>query len=64
MLYNIHTEGKINPSECKAPKNSKERYESLPNWTMQRDRGKKKEWGRLNISSRRLEIPSEHFMQK
>ena len=24
----------------------------------------KKEWGRLEISSRKLEIPSEHFMQR
>ena len=28
--------GKINPSECRVPKNSKERKESLFKWTMQR----------------------------
>ena len=31
---------------------------------MQRNRKKKKEWGRLEISSRKLEIPREHFMQR
>ena len=30
---------------------------------MQRNRGKKTEWERLAISSRKLEIPREHFMQ-
>ena len=32
--------GKIYPFECKVPKNSKERLESLPQWSMQRNRGK------------------------
>ena len=32
--------GKIHPSECRVPKNSKERKESLPQWSMQRNRGK------------------------
>ena len=32
--------GKIYPFECRVPKNSKERLESLPQWTMQRNRGK------------------------
>ena len=32
--------GKIFPSECRVPKNSKERWESLPQWSMQRNRGK------------------------
>ena len=31
--------GKI-PFECRVPKNSKERYESLPQRSMQRNRGK------------------------
>ena len=32
--------GKICPFECRVPKNSKKRYESLPQWSMQRNRGK------------------------
>ena len=31
---------------------------------MQRYRGKKIEWERLEIASRKLEIPREHFMQR
>ena len=30
----------INLFECRVPKNSKERLESLPPWSMQRNRGK------------------------
>ena len=32
--------GKIQASECRVPKNSKERQESLPQRSMQRNRGK------------------------
>ena len=32
--------GKIYPSECSVPKNSKGRQESLPKGTMQRNRGR------------------------
>jgi len=32
--------GKINPFESRVLKNSKERYESLPQGSMQRNRGK------------------------
>ena len=32
--------GKIIPFECRVPKNSKERLESLPQWSVQRNRGK------------------------
>ena len=32
--------GKIYPFECRVPKNSKERSESLPQWSMQKNRGK------------------------
>ena len=32
--------GKIKASECRVPKNSKERKESLPQGSMQRNRGK------------------------
>ena len=42
ILYSIHIKGKINPSEWRAPKNSKERYKSLSKWTMQRDREREK----------------------
>ena len=31
---------KIHPSECRVPKNSKERKETLPKGSMQRNRGK------------------------
>ena len=31
--------GKIFPFECRVPKNSKERYSSLPQWSVQRNRG-------------------------
>ena len=32
--------GKIYPFECRVPKKSKKRWESLPLWSMQRNRGK------------------------
>ena len=32
--------GKIYPFECRVPKNNKERYESLPQLSMQKNRGK------------------------
>ena len=32
--------GKIHPCECRVPKNSKERWEILPQWSVQRNRGK------------------------
>ena len=32
--------GNINPFECRVPQNSKERKESLPQRSMQRNRGK------------------------
>jgi len=32
--------GKIHPSECRVPTNSKESQESCPKWSMQRNRGK------------------------
>ena len=45
--------GKIYPSECSVPKNSKGRQESLPKGTMQRNRKKMINWERLEISSRK-----------
>ena len=56
--------GKIFPSECRVPKNGKERLKkpcSAINAKKQRERT---EWERLEISSRKLEIPHEHFMQR
>ena len=32
--------GKIYPTEYRVPKNSKERWEALLQWTMQRNKGK------------------------
>ena len=32
--------GELNPFECRVPKNTKERYESPPQRSMQRNRGK------------------------
>ena len=32
--------GKIELTECRVPKNSKKRIENLPQWSMQRNRGK------------------------
>ena len=55
--------GKIYPSEFRVPKNSRERQESLPQGSMQRNREKQYK-GRLETSSRKLEIPREHFMQR
>ena len=55
-------EKEIYPFECRVPKNSEERQESLPQWSVQRNR-KTVEWERLEISSKKLEIPREHFMQ-
>ena len=54
---------KIYPFECRDPKNSKEREESLPQRSMQRDRGKQQN-EKDEISLRKLEIPREHFMQR
>ena len=36
----IRRKGKLYPFECRVPKNSKERKESLPQRSMQRNRGK------------------------
>ena len=47
-----------------AIKNRKERKESLLQISVEINRGKKIEWERLEISSRKLEIPREHFIQR
>ena len=61
---------KIYSSECKVPKNSKERQDALVREQCEEIEennrmGKTRiEWERLEISSRKLEIPREHFMQR
>ena len=56
---------KICPFECRVPKNSKERLKKKPSSVItakkQRKRGK---WEKLEIFSRKLEIPREDFVQK
>ena len=51
----------IYPFEFRVSKNSKETKESLPQWSMQIEEKNRREG--LEISSRKLEIPREHFMQ-
>ena len=55
--------GKILASECRVPKNSKRDKKAFPN-----DQCKEieeiTEWEKLEISSRKLEITREHFMQR
>ena len=59
--------GKIYPFECRVPKNRKQRLKkkkkasSVINGKKQR---KTKQWERLEISSRKLDTPREHFMQR
>ena len=55
--------GKIFPFECRVPKNSKEvrKASSVINAKKKR---KTIEWERLEISSRKLEIPREYFTQR
>ena len=55
--------GKIYPYECRVPKNSKEIRK--PSSVISAKKWRKTiEWERLEISSRKLEIPREHFMQR
>ena len=53
----------ICPTECRVPQNSKEK-EGLLNITNAKKQRKIIEWERLEISSTKLEIPREHFMQR
>ena len=54
--------GKIYPFECRVPKNSKERRKPSSAINAKKQR-KTIEWERLEISSRKSEIPRDHFMQ-
>ena len=55
--------GKIYPFECGVPKNSKEMRKTSSAINAKKKR-KTTEWERLEISSRKLEIPREYFMQR
>ena len=55
--------GKIYPFECRIPKNSEEIRKTSPAINAEKSR-KTIEWERLKISSRKLEIPREIFMQR
>ena len=55
--------GEIYPFECRVPKNSREVRKSVSVINAKKQR-KIIEWERLEISSRKLEIPREHFMQR
>ena len=53
--------GKLYPFECRVPKNSKEKAFL---GDQHKEIEENKEWERLEISSRKLEIPREYFMQR
>ena len=57
------SKGKIHPSECKVPKNSKGDKKAFLN-DQCKEVEENIEWERLEISSRKLETPREHFMQR
>ena len=50
--------------ECRDPKKSKESKKAFLIDQCKEIEGKKIEWERLEISSRKLEIPREHFMPR
>ena len=56
--------GKIFSLECRVPKHSKEREKKPPSVINGKKQRKTIEWERLEIASRKLEIPREHFMQR
>ena len=55
--------GKIFPFECRVPKKSKERYEAFLS-DQCKEIEENNRMGRPDSSSRRSEIPREHFMQR
>ena len=56
--------GKIQTSECRVPKKQQEEIRKpFPAINAKKYR-KTTEWERLGISSRKSEIPKEHFMQR
>ena len=55
--------GKIYPFKCRVPKNSKEGMKAfLSDQCKETEKNNRME--RLEISSRKVEIPREHFMQR
>ena len=56
--------GKIFPSECRFLKNSKERFKKPSLAISAKKKRKTTEWERLEISSRKSEIPKEPFMKR
>ena len=58
-VKNKGEKGKIYPFECRVPKNRK------PSSEINAEKERKTiEWETLGISSRKVEIPREHFMQR
>ena len=55
--------GKIQAFECRIPKNSKKRKKPSSVISAKKKR-KTTKWERLEISSRKLEIPREYFMER
>ena len=55
--------GKIFPFACRVPKNSQERKKAFLSDQCKEIKDNNR-WERLEISSRKLEIPREHFMQR
>ena len=56
--------GKIYASECRVPKNSKERLKKAFISDQCKEMEKDNRMERLEIASRKLEIPREQFMQR
>ena len=56
--------GKIQASECRVPKNSKKRLRKPSSAINAKKWRKRTECERLEISSRKVEIPRGHFMQR
>ena len=53
--------GKIQASECRVPKNSKKRLRKPSSAINAKKWRKRTEWERLDISSKKLDTPREHF---
>ena len=58
--------GKINPFECRVPKNSRIARRDKKAFLADqcKETEETMEWEKLEILSRKLEIPREHFMQR
>ena len=56
--------GEIYPSECTVPKNSKKRSESLPQRSMQRNRGKKNRMGKTRDRFKKIRDTKGTFHAK